>query len=142
MPYLPDSLPFPEPDMDAAEFWEHCRERRLMFQACGDCGVAQHPPLPVCAACQSTNRTWVPAPTEARVFSYTFAHHASYPAVRDRLPYNVAVIAFPALPGVKLISNVIGAEPGALSVDAEVELVWDEGPGGQWLPRFRLFDPP
>lgn len=138
MPYLPDSLPFPEPGKDAAAFWAHCQQRRLMFQACGDCGVARHPPIPICPACQSANRTWVPAPARARVFSYTFAHYASHEAVRDRLPYNIAVIEFPGLAGVRLISNVIDAGPGALAVDAAVELAWDEGPAGQWLPRFRL----
>jgi uncharacterized OB-fold protein len=137
MPYLPADLPFLDTAHEQAEFWAHCRRRRLMFQACGDCGRPCHPPLPICPGCQSAQRVWIAAPSAARLFSYTVVHHASHPAVTAHLPYNVALVEFPELPGVRLISNVIDAAAEALVVGMALELVWEDGPAGQPLPRFR-----
>lgn len=136
MPYLPANLPFPEPAFDSRGFWDHCANRRLMFQACGECAKPRHPPTPLCPYCQSTEQTWIEAPKVGRVYSYTIVHHPSHDAVRDSLPYNVALIDFSDLPGVRLVSNVIDAGPDDLSVGLEVTLCWERH-GETWLPRFR-----
>lgn len=136
MSYLPPSLLPSEPPDGEAEFWAHCNARRLMFQSCPHCGHAVHPPLPVCPRCQSLERAWVEAPARAVVFSFTWAHSAAHPDVRDALPYNVVLLEFPDLPGVRLVSNVVDTSPGDLGIGDPVELAWDEA-GAQWLPRFR-----
>jgi hypothetical protein len=38
------------------------------------------------------------------------------------------------MPGVRLVSNLIDAEP---AVGMAVTLAWEDGPAGQPLPRFR-----
>jgi len=136
MAYLSTDLPMPEPSPEARPFWEYCRQKRLMFQRCGDCGQAVHPPSALCPACQSGHRTWVAAPTEARVFTYTIVHHAADDSVAGAVPYNVAVVEFPGLDGVRLVSNVIDATAGAIHVGMALRLVWEAGPNRQWLPRF------
>jgi len=137
MPYLPAELPFLETAHEQAEFWAHCRQRRLLFQACGECGRPCHPPLPICPGCQSARRVWRQAPLPARLYSYTVVHHASHPAVKAHLPYNIALVEFPALPGVRLISNVVEVPPTALVIGMALELIWQDGANGQPLPRFR-----
>lgn len=137
MPYLPVELPMPDPAPEARVFWAHCSEKQLMFQACGDCGQAVHPPVPLCPACQSANRVWVEAPDDARVFSYTIIHHAAHEAVSGAVPYNVVLVEFPQLDGVRLVSNLIDAAPEEIAIGMALSLIWEEGPGGQWLPRFR-----
>jgi uncharacterized OB-fold protein len=136
MAYLSARLPMPDPAPEARPFWEYCRQKRLMFQRCGDCGQAVHPPSARCPACQSANRTWVAAPGGARVFTYTVIHHAADDSVAEAVPYNVVVVEFPDLAGVRLVSNVIDAAPDQLRVGMALRLVWEEGPNGQWLPRF------
>jgi uncharacterized OB-fold protein len=136
-PYLPPSVPLPEPSETTAPFWEHCNDRRLMFQGCADCGALTHPPLPACPKCQSLNRTWLDAPDEARVYSFTWVHTAAHESVAAVLPYNVVVVEFPKMPGVRLVSNVVDVERDELRIGEVVRLTWDEGPEGHWRPRFR-----
>ena len=140
MTYLPAELAAPTPDDDDAPFWAYCNERRLCFQQCARCATRVHPPLSICPGCQSFDRTWVDAPQEARVFSLTWIHTAAHDSMKAALPYNVAVVEFPHLPGVRLISNVIDAQRGRLRVGDRLQLVWEEGWQGQLLPRFRLME--
>jgi uncharacterized OB-fold protein len=76
------------------------------------------------------------APTRGRIYSFTVIHHAAHPAVASSVPYVVAVIEFPGLPGIRFISNVTDTEPQELAIGIEVELWWDEQRDG-YLPRFR-----
>ena len=138
MAYLPEIPETLAPNDDDAPFWAHCNERRLMFQHCPHCATLTHPPLAVCPGCQSGDRAWTEAPARAEVFSYTWIHTAAHEAVTPKLPYNVAVVSFPDLPGVRLVSNVIDATVEQLAVGDAVELVWEPGWQGQLLPRFRL----
>lgn len=137
MPYLPTSVPGPKIDDVNAPFWEHCRAQRLTFQQCGGCAHLIHPPLPVCPRCQSVERQWREAPPAAVVFSLVWVHTAAHDSVANEIPYNVALVEFPALPGVRLVSNVVNVEPGQLAIGDRLILLWEEGEGGQWLPRFR-----
>lgn len=137
MAYFPDTMPKPVPTMDDAGFWASCRERRLRFQACAECGTPRHPPTPVCPVCRSLKITWIEAPADAEVFTYTVVHHASHPAVKERLPYVGAVIVFPALPGVRLVSNVTDCDPASVRIGLPVEVWWDDVGEGQTVPRFK-----
>lgn len=137
MAYFPDTMPRPVPTMDDAGFWASCRERRLRFQACAACGMPRHPPTPVCPACRSTKVAWVDAPDEAEIYTFTVIHHASHPAVRERLPYVGAVIVFPSLAGVRLVSNVTDCPPSAVRIGMKVALWWDDVGDGVLVPRFR-----
>lgn len=137
MAYLPLDVPEPLADDGIAAFWDHCRQRRLCFQRCEDCGLHTHPPLPVCPRCRSMRRGWAEAPQEGRVFSFVWAHTAAHPALAGQpLPYNLVVVEFPALPGVRLVSNVMGVAEGGLRIGDPLRLQWDEREGMP-LPRFR-----
>ena len=137
MPYLPESMPFPVPPLDARRFWDYCAERRLMFQACADCGQLRHPPTPVCPACRSGAETWIDAPAVGEVYSYTVVHHSSHESVAGALPYNVVLITFPGMAGVRLVSNLVDVAPGELAIGIAVELAWEPAGDGLWLPRFK-----
>ena len=138
LPYLSATLPFPTPSLDAVEFWRYCSERRLKFQACAECRVARHPPTPLCPHCHSKLMTWVEAPSVGKIFSYTIVHNASHESIGAYLPYNVVLVEFDGLDNLRIVSNVIDAEPHELAIGQEVVLAWEEGPQGQPLPRFRL----
>ena len=127
----------PISNADDAPFWESCARRVLKFQKCRACGTLTHPPIGVCPHCQSIERDWFEAPPVARVYSFTWIHTAAHDAVGDRLPYNVAVVEFPELPGVRLISNVVDVKPGELAIGDLIALVWEPFGEAGALPRFR-----
>jgi uncharacterized OB-fold protein len=143
MAYFPADMPGPVPTLDDAAFWDHCAERRLRFQSCAACEQPRHPPTPICARCGSTRLQWVEAPDHATVFTFTVVHHASHPAVIGHLPYVVAVVDFPQLPPVRLVTNVTDVDPAQMCVGLPVRLWWDRladadaAARPMYLPRFR-----
>lgn len=72
-----------------------------------------------------------------RGLSFNVIHHASHPAVAGRLPYVGALIVFPELPGVRLVSNVTDCAPSTVAIGMTVEVWWDDIGDGQFVPRFR-----
>ncbi|MAL79131.1 MAG: thiolase [Sneathiella sp.] len=137
MQYMPDAVPGPEPSFDDATYWANCTEKKLTFQQCGSCKAFRHPPGPFCPKCQSDKIDWVAAPEEAKLFSFTFIYHPAHEAVRGRIPYNVAVVSFPTLGGVRLITNIVDADPGDLEIGMTVRLVWGKSGNGQTIPLFK-----
>lgn len=143
MAYFPADMPVPVPTMDDAAFWDHCAERQLLFQSCGACQKTRHPPTPICSRCGSTQLDWVKAPDHATVFTFTVVHHPSHPAVIGHLPYVVAVVDFPQLAQVRLVTNVTDVDPAQMRVGLPVRLWWDRladaDAAGRpmYLPRFR-----
>jgi len=83
---------------------------------------------------------WVEAPEHATVFILTVVHHAIHPAVTGRMPYIVAVVDFPQLPQVRLVTDV---DPAMMRIGLSVRLWWDrladDDAAGRpmYLPRFR-----
>ena len=138
MSYFEDRDVAPDPNDDDEAYWANCAQRRLTFQQCGACKAVTHPPISVCPQCQSLDRGWIEAPTEATVFSFTWIHSAAHDSVTRSLPYNVVVVEFPSLPSVRLISNVVDAEPTSLHIGDALTMVWEDIGGGMLLPRFRL----
>jgi uncharacterized OB-fold protein len=135
MEYMPPDVPGPESSFDDRGYWERCQQKRLSFQACGACGKCRHPPGPYCPQCGSDQIAWVEAPQVGELFSYTIIHHPAHEAVRGRVPYNVVIVAFPDL-GVRVISNVVNAEPDELRFGMPLKLVWGNASNGQAIPLF------
>lgn len=135
-PYLPVDTPMPPPDPWERAFWDHCRDKRLMFQACGDCGRVRHPPMPYCPHCRATAHEWRPAGDDATLFTWTIVHHPSHPALAAAVPYVVAVVEFPSLQNVRLLTNLIDVPFDAIYIGMPLALVWQDLPSGAVLPRF------
>jgi len=136
MPYLPADLPRLPPGRDDAPWWEALRRHQLVVQRCAACGTWRHPPAPLCARCHATACGWEPVGGRGRVFSYTWVHHPTHPALAERVPYNVALVELPDAGGVRLVSNVIDVQPGELHVGLAVEVVFEDLEDVT-LPRFR-----
>lgn len=134
MSLFPNGL-LPEPNMVDSEFWAHCRQRRLMFQSCTDCGELRHPPTPFCPACQSTAIAWREAPSAGKVYTYTIAYHATDSSVDGTTPYIIALVEFDDFGTVRLVTNVV-AEASEMKIGMPVTLFWDQVAEGVFLPRF------
>ena len=118
-------------------FWRHCAQGELRFQRCEDCGARRHPPSPLCPMCRSVNSRWELASGDAELFSYTVVHHAASAALQHAVPYNIAIVAFPSLGMLRLVSNVIDAAPDQLRIGMALELVWQRVDAGRQLPLFK-----
>ncbi len=130
-------IPVPIPDEDNAPFWEGCRAHELRIQHCLRCGTAIHYPRAACHACQGLEFEYRVASGRGTVYSFIVAHQAFHPAFRDRTPYNVVLVELDDMPGVRLASEVVGVEPGAVRIGMPVEVTWDDVTDEISLYRFR-----
>ncbi len=135
--YLPDGLPAPQPSHDDFEFWDSCSKHELRIQQCPVCATFRHPPRPSCARCGHFGARWTQVSGRGTVFSYTVAHHPVHRALRETVPYNVAVVLLDDAGDVRLVSNVIDATPGEMHIGMPVEVAWEDLAGGMSLARFR-----
>jgi uncharacterized protein len=136
MSYLPADFAVPEALPHERPFWDYCQKRELRIQQCVDCGRFRHPPQPVCAQCRSTRTQWTQVSGKGEVYTYTIVHHAATPALRETVPYNVAIVLLDRADDVRLTSNVVDVTPDQMRVGLRVELVWETA-GGRLLPRFQ-----
>ncbi|MFF4156786.1 bifunctional MaoC family dehydratase N-terminal/OB-fold nucleic acid binding domain-containing protein [Streptomyces sp. NPDC001678] len=147
----PAERPRPVINRDNAGFWEGVAGHRLLIQRCTACGRQRFPWLPGCGECGSPLWEAVEAAGEGVVFSYVVMHHPPVPGFGA--PFAVGLIEL--VEGVRMISNVVGVEPGRIRIGMPVTLEFvryggrsggpSRGPsggpsGGQELPVFRAYE--
>jgi uncharacterized OB-fold protein len=139
MGYLEGLAP-PTVDPTNAGFWQAAAAGRLDVQRCSACGWHRHPPAEGCFHCGSLDWGWDTLPGTGSVFTYTWVADPIHPAVEDRVPYNVVVVAVDGTTGapVRIVSNVVDASPGDLEVGTRVTLACEPLTPEIGLPRFRL----
>jgi len=139
-PYLPaGALPPPAITDDARPFWEACRRHQLTVQRCTGCGAFRHLPSPVCWRCRGFAHEWMVVSGRGTVFSYAIVHRAFLPELAPAVPYNVVVVALDDAPGVRLVSNLVDADPSELRIGLAVEVCFEEMSDEITLPRFRVW---
>jgi uncharacterized OB-fold protein len=117
---------------DTECFWNALREHRLVIQRCGGCGVLRHPPRPMCPQCHSLEWDTVDASGRGTVFSFVMPQHPSYPWFD--YPYIVAIVELAE--GTRLVTNIVGVAPEAVSIGMTVQVQFEEHDGGLVLPVF------
>jgi len=124
--------------IDDAQFWEYCRRRELRFQTCTLCSVARHPPHPVCPHCGSTDFEYRAAPKSGRIYSFTIVRTVAHEAFADQAPYCIAIVVFPGLRDIKLVTRILDARAEMLSIGMELTIQWVEHGPRLVLPCFVL----
>jgi uncharacterized OB-fold protein len=113
----------PVPTRDDQFFWDGVAAGHLLLQRCGDCGVLRHPPQPMCGACGSLALDTQEATGRGTVFTWVLSGE------------RIAVIV-ELEEGLRLVSNLVGIEPGQARIGMPVELeIVDLD--GVTLPQFR-----
>ena len=51
-------IPLPDPNSVSEPFWEGCRDGKLLFQRCLECGRPNFDPVAACRNCLSTRLEW------------------------------------------------------------------------------------
>jgi uncharacterized OB-fold protein len=131
----PASYPLPQPSPESGPFWEACARRELTLQRCGGCGRFWFPPAGFCPECWSTEWSWQPVAGRGRIHSFVVYRRAYHPAFRERLPYAVAVVELDE--GPRMLTRLVDAEVGSLSVGQPVEVSFTPVADGVVLPNFR-----
>lgn len=115
---------FSPPEFDG--FRANASLGRLAFPCCRVCDRFHWYPMPRCPHCRSSEIAWKAVDGRGQVFSYTAVRHAFDKSRRDRLPYIVALITFADAPGVRLITNIVGADAGEIAIGDAVDPVFQE----------------
>jgi len=123
----------PAPDENSADFWAATAEHRLTVQSCTSCGHLQHPPRALCTGCGSMDHlAQVDAAGTGVVDSFTVIHRGPRPDVE--VPYTIARVRLAE--GPVLLTQLVGADPDAWSIDAPVSVAWADLADGRALPVF------
>ncbi len=127
--------PLPQVNADTRPFWQGCRQHLLKIQKCKNCGLLRCPPAFICPECLSSEVEWVAAKGKGRVYSFAVYHAAYQPGFQDELPYVVALVDLDE--GARMITNIVGCDPGEVYCEMAVEIVWDDVNETFSIPKFR-----
>jgi uncharacterized protein len=136
MENVDDSVRTPAPVMGLYDrlMWASIRKGAMQLQCCGQCGMFQYPPAPVCSQCLSSNLKWQLLSGRGHILSWVVFHRTylnAYPA-----PYNV--IAVKLMEGPTIISNLESTAPPGNWIGAPVNLIYYTMADGALLPKFVL----
>jgi uncharacterized OB-fold protein len=133
--FFPDSMPAPLADTITLPWWKAAAEHRLVVQRCTACGHTRLPPAPVCPECRSVDADWKEISGRGEVYTYTIVHRPI--AAGQPLPTVIAVIALQDSGGLRIISNVVDADPREIAIGMPVAVVWEDMSADLAIPRFR-----
>jgi uncharacterized OB-fold protein len=135
-PEMPDFMANIAPDVWTAPFWEAAGEHRLVAPRCVACGAFRMPPGPFCWQCRTQAVDWVELSGRGTVFTFIIARRALIPQLADAVPNVVAVVDLDGAPGCRLVGNVLGIEPEAVSIGLPVVVEWDDIDDRVTIPRW------
>jgi len=104
-------------------FWQGVRQGHVAFPMCGECGRFHWYPMPRCPHCRSGKLTWKRTSGKGRLYSWTVVERALAPAFEDKVPYIIGLVEFDDAPGVRFVTDIVGARPEVLAIDMAVEAV-------------------
>jgi len=119
-------------------FWDAAAEGRLLVERCDACGTESFPPRGTCRACRSRETSAVEVTGPGRVYSYTVNHQRWLPELE--VPYALVLVEFADHPGVRVMGRLRGCEPDDVTIDLDVEVGFEPGPGGVSIPSFVASD--
>jgi len=128
--------PLPKLNADTMPFWDGCRNHELRFQKCTECGHVRWPPSIICPLCYSNRTEWIRASGKGKVFSFVVYHKAYHPAFEADLPYVVAIVELEE--GPHFLTNIVGCDPGAVSCEMPVNVIWEDVTEEFSLPKFTI----
>jgi uncharacterized protein len=124
----------PQESEAAAPFWDAARERRLVLPWCVPCGLPFWYPREVCPRCLGDAIEWRGASGIGQVHAVSVQHRPG--PMRDPADGPYAVVLVDLAEGVRMMSNVVGCPPEAVTVGMDVRVAWLPLSDGIHLPRF------
>jgi uncharacterized OB-fold protein len=131
--------PVPVPDEISRFYWDAAKEERLSLQRCSSCQRYLFPPSVACPRCLTETLVATPVSGRGRVHAFTVARQAFDPSFE--VPYVLALVEIDEDPEVRILANLVQADPAAVTGGAAVEVVFERR-GETALPQFRLVGTP
>jgi len=132
--WFPDAMPVPAASPYTLPWWQAAAEHRLVVQVCDVCDRPRHPPAPICPRCRSTASHFVDHPPTGTIYTFTVVHQPFVPGMP--VPCVIAVVELGQ--GIRLVTDVVDADPAEVRIGGPVELVWEDMGPDLALPRARL----
>jgi uncharacterized OB-fold protein len=123
---------YPEPTAENLAFWTGGAEAALMIACCDACGLAIHPPQPICRRCLSTQVAPRRAPGTGEILAVTVNRQQWTPDMT--VPFMLGVVALDGMPGVRVTARIEGA-PERPTIGTRVRVDF-EPLGDLWRPFF------
>lgn len=132
--------PVPIPDPISAPYWENAKAGRLTVQGFEGLDVLQHPPGPTPEIVGGGPEGAVPVAVEVSgkgtLYSFTVLRQPFHPGFLDAIPLLIGLTELDDAPGVRIMTNVVEAEPDELFIGMPMEVVFEHR--GDWaIPQFR-----
>ena len=124
--------PRPSITPDNAFWFEGAQQHRLLIQACDQCGTLRHPPEPRCA-CGSYDWGVRNASGRGTVYSFVVNHYPQIPAFDYPLPIGLIELE----EGTRLVADLVGCDPGAITIGMPVVVEWQDLDEDLSLPAFK-----
>lgn len=118
------SGPIPQPEAEAAPFWDGLRRGVLVIQRCRDCHTWIHYPKASCPACHSFDLGFEPVSGRGEVYTFTSVAREFSPGVRP--PYVAALVQLEDAPTVRLVTDLVGCEADQVHIGMPVRAVFQE----------------
>ncbi|SAL14742.1 hypothetical protein AWB68_00282 [Caballeronia choica] len=128
--------PLPQPTQLTEPYWNAANEERLVVQCCRACGQRQFFPRPFCLACESDQIDWHEVSGRGTVYTFTINHRAPNAAMKERLPYAVALVDLDE--GVRMMANIVNSDFAAIAIGKRVKVVFEKVSDQIKLPQFEL----
>lgn len=125
--------PKPTGYTDTSAFWAAVRDGRFLVQYDRTTGEPQWFPRSMSLSSGRRDLEWREVSGAGELYSWTVTHSA-WPGHEHRVPYVCALVDLEE--GVRILANVVGCDPAALTVGRPVRLVWEELADGSRYPAF------
>jgi uncharacterized OB-fold protein len=122
----------PALEMGSRFFWESGADGVLRILRC-TCGRFQHPPLPRCPVCGSTNLEPARVSGRGKVATFTLNYQPWRPGLT--LPYVFAAVELEEQSELYVFTNIIDCPPEAVQIGMSVEVVFEHH-ADVYLPLF------
>jgi uncharacterized OB-fold protein len=120
-------------NIETEPFWEGCAQERLVLPRCDRCNEFIWYPRRFCPFCGSREVSWHEVSGRGTIYSVTVMRAGQGP-YRDVVPYALAYVELDE--GPRMLTNIVGADPGTLTCGQAVRVVFDDAGDSDKLPRF------
>lgn len=116
-------------------FYDGCKEGKLLYQKCSDCGEVIFYPKMLCSNCMGHNLEWVPSTGRGKIFSFTIGYEMVPTEFARDTPFVLATVILEE--GFTILTNIVECDHDQLVCDMPVEVIFDPVTPEITLPRFK-----
>lgn len=116
-------------------FYDGCRERKLLYQHCRDCGEVIFFPKELCPNCMGRDLEWLESRGKGKIHTFTIAYAAAPPEFAEDQPYVLAIVEMDE--GYRMMSNIVDCDFETITCEMPVEVVFDPVTPEVSLPKFK-----